>query len=368
MEYLHTIDLTREFTVPEFGVKPVKPADWRNGLAVRMPNWLGDAVMALPALRQLKRTLPAECALMVICPVGMRQFFHSLPWVDVILPLENVHRSWTAEEIATLRKLKPGVGILFNNSLRDVMMMRLARVPRLYGAAARCRGLLMSRSFRFNARLSGALNCQHHANRYLAIAASLGAPRWQGELPEVEIARRFAKLNARIRAFCEHRKMLILAAGAAYGAAKRWRSENFREVAADWIAKGGIVVAVGGPSEAAIGREIGHELPEKKYFNLMGQTDMYELMHLLRNAAAVLANDSGVMHLASALGCSGVAVFGSTDYTATGPAFGHWEILYSHRDCSPCFKRCCPRETQACMRDLPPSLAIAALDKLPPRF
>lgn len=361
----YTIQVGPDYPVPEFGVRPIQSGCWRNGMAVRMPNWLGDAIMALPALRQLKLILPENCALMVICPAGMRQFYYSIPWVDVIMPLEKLHSNWSSGEIRMLRKFNPGVGVLFNNSLRDVMMMRLARVSQLYGAVARGRTLFLKRGFQFPGRNRGALNHLHHVARYLAISYALGAPKWDGAIPEIEIARNFFQLRGNLRALCEHRKLLVLAAGAAYGAAKRWNSENFRAVAKRWIDSGGIAVAVGGPLESLIGQEIGSGLPTDKYYNLMGKTDLYDLMHLISNAT-LLANDSGVMHLGALFNRPGVAVFGSTDYTATGPAFGDWKVLYSGRTCAPCFRRVCPHHTRACMQDVTPEMAWEALEALTP--
>ena len=95
---LHSLDIRREFGAPAFPVTPIPPETMRNGVVVRMPNWLGDAVMALPALRQLKNMLPEHCALAVITPRGMRPFYHALPWVDLILPLHDAHRRWRLEE------------------------------------------------------------------------------------------------------------------------------------------------------------------------------------------------------------------------------------------------------------------------------
>ena len=361
---LHTLDIRREFGAPAFPVHPIPPETMRNGVVVRMPNWLGDAVMALPALRQLKDMLPEHCALAVIAPRGMRSFYHALPWVDLILPLRDTHRRWRLEELLMVRRFSPGFGVLFNNSFRDALMLRLAGAGPLYGASARCRSWLLRRSFSFPGRHDHELNRMHHANKYLAIVRALGAPEWDGTLPEIRIARPFFQLAPEVRALCDHPKLLILAAGAAYGAAKRWRSENFNRTAAVWIARGGIAATVGTAKEAPIGAEIAAGLPPNKFFNMMGKTDMTALMYLVRSARAVVANDSGVMHLAAAMGRPGVAVFGSTDYSATGPIGTNWKILYSDRSCSPCFARTCPRNNPECMTDIPAEAAIAALEDM----
>ena len=90
-ESVHTLDIRTQFPSPQFPVIPVPHDSWRNGMAVRMPNHLGDAVMALPALGQLRRILPEHCALFVIAPVGQKALYSSLPIVDGTILLERIH-------------------------------------------------------------------------------------------------------------------------------------------------------------------------------------------------------------------------------------------------------------------------------------
>jgi len=356
------LHLPEDFPAPVFPAAPV--ADWKNGLLVRMPNWLGDAVMALPALRQLKKLLPENCALGVVAPAGQRAFYHSLPWLDVLIPLGGLHKLWYMDTLRKIRRIRFGAGLLFNNSLRDTLQLRSCGLSPLFGAAARGRSILLEEAFHFKSPNAGLFRNCHQANCYLSEAYALGAPRWDGVLPKISIAREMVELPALIRALCGHSRMLILGAGAAYGAAKRWGSESFRTVAADWIGRGGIVVSVGGPKEWEIGEEIGQGLRPEKFFNLMGRTDLFELMHLLRCAAAVAANDSGVMHLGAALGTPGVAVFGSTDYTSTGPISPDWKLVISDAECSPCFLRVCPKQEPQCMKKILPETVIHELNLL----
>lgn len=358
------LDICRDYPAPEFPVQPIPEAEWLNGLVVRMPNWLGDAVMALPALWQLKKMLPEHCALGVIAPAGQRAFYHSLPWLDVLIPLADLHKCWRKDTQRKVRRIKFGAGLLFNNSLRDAMELRLCGVSPLFGAAARGRSVLLRRAFHFVPPKAGRYRQCHQANCYLAEAYAMGAPLWDGTLPEIRIAQDLVLMNREVRDLCSHPKMLILGAGAAYGAAKRWSSESFRAVAADWIAKGGITVAVGSPSETPIGEEIGQGLDPRKYFNMMGKTDMFALMHLLKSAAAAVANDSGVMHLTAALGTPGVAVFGSTDHTSTAPISPSWKLVCTDVSCAPCFCRVCPKKDPQCMKKIQPQTVIRALEML----
>ena len=85
----------------------------------------------------------------------------------------------------------------------------------------------------------------------------------------------------------------------------------------------------------------------------------------LKSASAAVANDSGVMHLTAVLGTPGVAVFGSTDYTSTGPISSSWKLVCTDEPCSPCFCRVCPKkDPQLCMKSIRPEMVIGALETL----
>ncbi len=362
--YVHHLDLLHDYPAPEFPVMTIPREAWRNGLVLRMPNHLGDAVMALPALQMLRRIVPEYCSLQVIAPVGQRALYGSLPDVDVFLPLAEIHRGWSIEELLSLRQQRLGIGVLFNNSLRDALLMRLAGVPRLFGAAARGRSPLLARSFRFPPRRDRQLAEIHQTNKCLAIASALGAPRWDGSLPVFRLRPAVNELAPEITAFCEHPRMLTVASGAAYGAAKRWPGESFREVAGAWVEGGGIVVVLGSASERAVGNEVISGLRRDRAFNLSGKTGLAELMHLLAGSVLTVANDSGIMHLSAALGRPGVAIFGPTDYTATGPISSKWSLLFDKVECAPCFRRECPQGEARCIRRVTPGMVIAEMRRI----
>lgn len=349
---------------PEFAVTPLDEMKLKDGIVVRVPNWLGDAIMTLPALMQLRKIMPEDYGIFVVCPAALTDLFKALPFVDVVFQLKQTHRAWTLEEIKSLGKLHAGVGILFNNSLRDTIHFRLAGIGTLYGAAARFRGILLKRSFKFPKRQDFVLNGLHHANKYLSIVKALGAPDWNGELPEFNITPEFEKLRPELLEICRHPRLMTLAAGAAYGSSKRWDSGSFKAVIEWWIAKGGIAAVLGTGKEQEICGETIDGLPTDKVFNLAGKTNMPELMHLLKSSAVCVANDSGVMHLAAALGCPGVAIFGPTDHSATSPISAAWKIVFQKQPCAPCFKRECPKGDPVCMTSITPQMVIAELEKM----
>ena len=154
---------------------------WRDGLLVRSPNWLGDLVMTFPALMLLKRLLPEFCSLSVICPAGLAPVLDALDeTVDEIVPVANAHAFPTHRELAPLLHRHFGAGILFNNSLRDAIVMRRLGAKPLFGATARGRSILLREPITFPKRVSGQLNPPHQAKRCLEVAKKLGIDDWDG--------------------------------------------------------------------------------------------------------------------------------------------------------------------------------------------
>ena len=347
---------------PELGVIPEFPAvrfaesDWRDGILVRTPNWLGDAVMAVPAILQLKTVLPPYCGLFVLCPKGIAPVFEALPFIDRVVALSNPHAFMTAQERLSVKRLHAGIGVLFNNSFRDALDLKRAWIPKLFGAKARFRSFLLERSYEFPKRQDFTLNTPHQAAKYLAIARSLGAEVWNGVIPEFRENIQPETCPPELESFCRRPRILAIAGGAAYGAAKRWPAESFREIARRWIAEGGCAVALGSKSERPIAEDILSGLPAEQCWNAAGKTSMDGLMYLLKHSAMCVANDSGVMHLAAALGVPGVAPFGCTDPAATSPLSPKWTIAFHKIACAPCFKRVCPKGTKECFERITPDV------------
>ena len=359
------LDITRDYPAPPYPQTPLDPKQWRRGIVVRMPNHLGDAVMALPALRQLKRLLPEPLKLMVITPIQLKQFYSALPWVDECLYLSSPHRRWTAAELAALRQMRPGVGILFNHSFRDAFYLLRAGIPQRFGSDRRFKRLLLTRAFALPRRPRNRPAEVHQSRRLLAMVEALGAPGWDGVLPEVSVPALPEAASPELRGYCSFQdKLMVLAPGAAYGAAKRYPAESFRAVAANHLAQGGTVAIVGSLAERGIGEAVLHGLDPKKVHDFCGETDLIAVMRLLDQAQVIVSNDSGIMHLGALLNRPGVAVFGPTDLTATGPISPRWKLVKTELDCGPCFKRVCPYNDPQCMKSITPDEVIRAVEAI----
>ena len=351
------IEKISSLTIPE----KFQISRFRNGIIVRMPNHLGDAIMALPALAALQKIVPEYCGIFVITPANIMQLYQALPFVSGIVPLENAHKFFSAKERKMIRQLRAGAAILFNRSFRDALTLKMLKIKELFGEAGRGRSWLLSGVFHFKRSPRGTADYTHQAMRYLAMAEAFGAKRCEPFMPELQIPCSADELSPNIRALLHHPLMLTIAPGAAYGAAKRWPHEYYTKVADFWIRHGGIVVLCGSAGERKICEAIREKLPAKKCFDLSGKTDLFDLMYLFRFSSFVIANDSGLMHLAAALGCEGLTVFGPTDLYDTGPVSAKWQMLYRKQPCSPCLRRVCPKGKAECMLQITPSEVIRAL-------
>ena len=350
--------------VPQFPVRTIAPGDFGNGVLVRTPNWLGDAVMTFPALRQLKKMIPENCGLMVLTPAPLAPLFKMLDCVDRVIPLRDAHAFPTLKERREIRFSYPGAGFLFNNSFRDALALKWACIPRLHGTAARFRSPLLRRAFDFPKRQDRVLNAPHQALKYLAIVRAAGAPEWDGLMPQLTPDPR-QHVPERIARILEgEKKLLLLAPGAAYGSAKRWDPAHFRTVAEWWAGEGGLSLALGSAKEGPACEEAVRGLPEEAALSLAGLTSLNDLLIIFRHAEFCLGNDSGLMHLAAAAGLPGAALFASTDPAATSPLSPDWIILYEKQECGPCFKRDCPDGSRRCFGPLTPEKAIEALKRL----
>lgn len=352
---------------PSFDVCKLSPDMFGDGFVVRSSNWLGDAVMSFPALKQLRTILPPHCGLFVLSPAGLAPIYRAMKdVVDQVIPLKDAHSFPSREEYAQMQHLNARAGMLFNNSFRDAIAMRLGKIKYLYGAKARNRSILLKRSFSFAKRRDFELNYPHQSAKYLSMVYALGAEKWDGIMPQLYPFTSPEKREDNLYSLLDSPHILAIAPGAAYGDGKRWNAGNFKIVAEAWLERydDGVVLALGSKAERNGAGEAVETLDPARAVNLAGMTSLDELMVILKRAHKCVANDSGIMHLSAALGGSGVAVFGSTDPAATAPLSQKWTMLYDKLPCSPCFKRDCPLGTKACLDRITPDDVKQILDMI----
>jgi lipopolysaccharide heptosyltransferase II len=299
---------------------------------IRSSNWLGDAVMSVPAVRAIKNGRP-DIHVTIAAPDKIAPMWKLIPEVDAIVPLPQ------GSLLSVVRLFKQpmpfDVAILFPNSLRVALETWLSGIPRRVGYRGHWRSWLVNQIVREPRKPRPP---EHHSLRFLRIARECGA-----ETSKIEVPKPNQMPNIR------HQTLIGLCPGAEYGPAKRWLPERFAEAATKITAQSSAQwILFGTKNDAAIGEQIaaaiGHHC-----VNRIGQTTLDQLIDELRQCSLLLTNDTGTMHLAALLGIPVVAVFGSTEPRLTGPLGNGHIILRHHVECSPCFLRECPIDFR-CMK------------------
>lgn len=345
----------RGFFLPE----KISPASLQPlKLLVRSPNWLGDACMALPAIRSIKAGRP-DLHLTILTPAKLADLWKVVSEVDDIIIIPPKASPWQVAKLLkqyTTSNLMPpfAAALLFPNSIRSALEVWLAKIPRRIGRVGK-KGKL--RSSLINQPFPDEIEkLTHERDQYLAVARWLGAPEADCRLQVTGYRKETAESSTR--------KKIVIAPGAEYGPAKRWPAYRFRSVMDQLSAKHEIDwILVGTAAERAIGKEILSKIFYGQVENKIGETSLAELIGLLKTCDLLLTNDTGTMHLADVLEIPTVAIFGSTDPTLTGPQGPHHRILQHTVSCSPCFLRECPIDFR-CMLGVAPEAVAKAIEEI----
>lgn len=320
-----------------------------KNIIVKMPNWIGDAVMATPILADIKLHW-RDAKLTAMCQPGVASLISCNPYVDEIIcyskPSGWTHRIWHRDAIDPLQRGEYDVGVLLTNSFSSAYWFWRGNVKKRIGFANGLRNILLSEAIPFPKNVEK----QHLVFTYKKLLECLGIPlsSTKPQLFLSEKEKEFAKNFLARHGIGGNDIVVGINPGAAYGSAKCWLPERFREVALKLIAKPNVfVLFFGDQSGAPLVDQICRDLPEK-VFNLAGKTSLRELMALIKSCSIFLTNDSGPMHIASAFNIPLLALFGSTSEIKTGP-YNQGKVIHKHVPCSPCFLRKCPKEDFPCM-------------------
>lgn len=321
----------------------VWPKEPPANIVIRMPNWLGDLVMATPVLSDVRRFFPkARITAMAQSNVG--QLLTQEPHVDEIFLFERpngwIHRHHPLEIINDLQKGHYDLGILLTNSFSSAWWFWRGQVQNRLGYAKHGRSLLLNQALPYpaDAEQTHQVTIYKQLLKPLGIPLSDTAPRLYVSHVEQVAAQ---ELLALYGVDLKHHLLVGINPGAAYGSAKCWPKERFHEVCERLLQNPEVyVVFFGDMVGASLVHDICRDLPER-VIDLAGKTSIRELMALIQCCDILLTNDSGPMHMASALGTKLLALFGSTSDTKTGPYRGG-AVIHKHVECSPCYNRVCP--------------------------
>jgi heptosyltransferase-2 len=330
-----------------------------NNALIIAPQWIGDAVMTEPLLRRLHAR-------------GERLTVGALPWVapvyrampqvaDVIeFPFAHGGLQFKARRsIAARIRGQFDKAYVLPNSLKSALLPFLARIPQRIGYSGETRiGLLTH-------RLKNPKNKPPMVAFYSALSGEGGLDADRPEL-SIDAAQISATLN---QLGLQQGGYIVFAPGAEFGPAKRWPAAHFSELAARLNLP---VVLLGSGKEAALCDEIAapvNAAQAGKCINLAGKTSLPQALALIAASHATVSNDSGLMHVAAALGVPQVAIFGSSSPLHTPPLSAKAAVLWLKNDptyqppldCAPCFQRDCPLGHTRCLNDISAERVLQAL-------
>ena len=308
---------------------------------VRATNWLGDAVMSLPAIRSIRRIFP-HAHLAVLARPWVADLYARETAIDRVIPYPG-GQGWSGRRAMarSLRAERFDGAILLQNAFDAALIAWMAGIPERIGYNRDGRGWLLTRAIAVPE--PGDLP-RHERFYYLELLRRAGMMEHFPACPEIRLegtAAARAAGRARLAAMGIGGEALGISPGAAYGNAKRWLPERFAEAAAEL---GMPVIVCGSKAERPLCEEVARLVRGygREAFNLAGETSLREFIDLTAACRLVLTNDSGAMHVASALGVPTVTVFGATDDTTTGPTGALARVVREHAECSPCLLRECP--------------------------
>jgi heptosyltransferase II len=346
------------------GDKRIDPSNIKRVL-VRATNWVGDAVMTLPALDALRDAFPSRF-IAVLAKPWVAPLYEHHPAVDRVLLLEKGEGmlrglGGTIRCIRMLRRNQFDLAILFQNAFEAALLTFSAGVPLRVGYRTDGRGLLLTHGISRSRELLQV----HQTEYYLSILRGMG---WTGEsrAPKLYVSaadRDAADAILLKQGILEGELLLGLGPGAIFGGAKRWPAERFAQIgdtaAREWGAR---VVIFGSATEKEICGRVRAAM-QGPALDLSGQTSLGVAMGLVERCSFFTTNDSGLMHIAAALKVPTVAVFGPTDPVATGPIGPHTRIVRHDTSCAPCLKPECT-EDHACMLGIHPKDVWEAMEAL----
>ncbi len=325
-----------------------------NSLVIA-PQWIGDAVMTEPLLRRLnaRGEQLSVGALPWVAPV-----YRAMPQVAEVIEFPFAHGGLQFRERRAIAKRMEGrfdKAYVLPNSLKSALLPFLASIPQRIGYFGEARiGLLTQ-------RLKNPKNKPPMVAFYSALSGEAGIEQDQPQLSvDLSATRETVKAQG-----LRPREYAVFAPGSEYGSAKRWPAAHYATLAAQLSLP---VVLLGSAKEAALCQEIASAAPN--CINLAGKTSVDEAIEWIAATKFVVSNDSGLMHIAAALGVQQVAIFGSSSPLHTPPLNDKATVLWLKNDasyqppldCSPCFARECPLGHMRCLNDIGAQRVLDALN------
>jgi heptosyltransferase-2 len=318
-------------------------------IAVRGTNWIGDAVMSVPALRELRRIFPnAHIALHTRS--WAEGIFRDVDFLDEIITFEQTGSTLknAVAQGLELRNRQFVLAILFPNSFASALAARLAGIPRRFGYAREARQVLLTDPI----AVPDSKNSRHEVYYYLNLIAEVEKAFLSQEtvmdrkpitdLPVSGHRREGARRILRDLGVVQSNKIVALGVGSANSRAKRWLPENYARLNDRLQEELGVdVVLIGSKDEINVSETVA-KMSVRKPTILTGKTKLDEAVAILAEVDLLISNDMGLAHVAPAVGTKTLAIFGPTNPETTAPFSPNVRVIRKEVECSPCMLRDCP--------------------------
>ena len=333
-------------------------------ILIRATNWVGDAIMALPALRAVRKRFP-EAEIAIVGRPYVADIYRDQEICNQLIPYDpkGLHAGFSGRErlAAELRAQKFDVALLLQNAFDAAWLAWRANIPERIGYARDVRSFLLTKAVPLPRHGETPAHEKFYYLELLRRAGWLDSVQDETfiglSVPEEkrrsadELLCKFGVRQGALR--------IAIGAGASYGSAKCWPPPRFAEVANRLQSEADAdVILFGTAAEATVSTAISGQL-RRPPINLTGKTAIADLPALLSQCHLFIGNDSGAMHVAAAVGLPIVAVFGPTDPNGTAPVTTRCSIVQQKPYCSPCFLRCCPTDHR-CMTAITAGMVAAA--------
>jgi len=314
-------------------------------MLVRGTNWIGDVIMSLPAISAVKGTCP-DIRITVLAKPWVADLYRICPDVDevIIFRSPGVHDGLMGKWRLAMDLNSRGfdAALLLQNAIEAAIITGLAGIPIRAGYRTDGRGMLLTHPV--TVRRGG--KTVHQTRYYLEMVKACGFDCDPGEpsiKPDETSLEKSSSLLKK-HGISEHDLLVGMAPGAAYGPAKMWYPERYAAVADRLVERFACRILLFGSSGDRKQAEIVEAHADHSLLNVTGSTSLSEAVALMSRCRLFISNDSGLMHVAGALGIPLVAIFGSTNPTTTSPVGTHSVVIYKHVECSPCLAKTCPKD------------------------
>lgn len=314
---------------------------------IRSTNWIGDAVMSVAALRELRRLYPGDRLVLAARP-WVAGLFEDQGLVDEIVPIDTTASQMTNFRHTVSVARRADRAVLLQNAFGAALVAFAARIPDRAGYRTDGRTWLLTRSA--VPRIKRLRRHQIYYYLDLLYQTGLSPTDYLSDSdykPDIHLVAGAQSIASTEQLLAENgivrnRPVVGINPGAFFGSAKRWFADRYAALADRLIQRLDAQILIFGSREE---KRLADEIRESMHYRpviLAGATDLSCLMALISLCDLFITNDSGPMHLAAALGTPQIALFGSTDEIATGPYSANAQVVHKHVECSPCLLRECP--------------------------